>query len=133
MARIHLFATFCIMSEERIIASLETELKKAMKKVERIKASIAPLKGKAPRQRHVKRLKKRRTKALRAGRLPALASDFLKDTEKPVTLAEMADAIGKRHGKDVTVRQLSVALARFVREEKFFRVTDDGKYELIKA
>lgn len=119
------------MSEELILASLEKELKKAVKTVDRIKASIAGLKGKAPRQRQVKRRKRRRTKALRADRLPAFAFEFLKDTGEPATLAEMVGAIARRHGKDVTVRQLSVALARFVRDEKFFRVTDDGRYTFL--
>ena len=120
------------MSEERIIASLEKELKKATKTVERIKASIAALKGKSPQAKRAKKRKRRRKIGLRADRLPAFAFDFLKEAGEPATLAEMVDAIGKRHGKDVTVRQLSVALARFVRGEKFFRVTDDGKYEVIK-
>ena len=119
------------MSNEKIIASIEREIKKAEKQLERLKDSLAILTGKQPQRKGNKRRTKRR-QSLQPGKLPALVFDVLKDINKPSTLAEIAIALNKKRGIGVRTRTLSVALARFVRDERFFRVTTNGRYEYIE-
>ena len=119
------------MNKDRLIEATERAIRRSEKELAQLQDALGALKGRPGRRstRGRGRLRNRLT----PGRLPALVFGMMKEINKPATLGEIVMALCKKQpGMSVSTRQLSLALARYVREERYFRITEDGKYELIE-
>ena len=114
------------MNNEKLIEALEHGVREAEEELRRRKEALAILKGKSPTTGH-----RGRRAGLRSGSLPALIFTVLKDINQPTTIAEIVSGL-KNHNRTATTREVSIALARYVRLERFFRLTEDGKYALME-
>jgi hypothetical protein len=105
------------MDDDKLIEKLEEGVREAEELLHRRKQALAALKGKSTTQSA-----KKAPRGLRAGSLPALAAAALKAAKAPLSLEELAEVLKKEP------RDVSLALSRYVRNGKYFQVSDEGKY-----
>lgn len=110
------------MDDDKLIERLEEGVREAEELLQRRKQALAALKGKAGAGKKV-------TRGLRPGSIPALAQAALKGFKTPATLDELTAFI-KKSDADVDARKVSLALSRYVRQGRFFAITEEGKYHL---
>jgi hypothetical protein len=104
------------MDDDKLIEKLEEGVREAEEVLQRRKQALAALKGKTSASG------KKAPRGLRPGSLPAMALAALKTAKVPLSLDELAAHIKKEP------REVSLALSRYVRQNKYFQVSDEGKY-----
>jgi hypothetical protein len=112
------------MDDEKLIERLEEGVREAEELLQRRKAALAALKGRAGANK-----KAGRVRGLRPGSIPAMALAALKTFKQPVTLDELT-ALLKRGTPSLDARKVSIALSRYVRIGQHFIVNEEGKYGL---
>jgi hypothetical protein len=108
------------MNDSDLIAKLEDGVREAEELLRRRKDALAALKGKS-----VSSKPRERKKVFRSNSIPALAYETLKNGE--LSLEELTEAL-KAKDPALNNRKISLALSKYVREQKHFTHSLEGKY-----
>ncbi len=115
------------MNGDPIIEALEEAIRRREEELDQLRVALEERR----RQSAAKPRKRTRRRGFRAGSLPALIAEILKESKRPMTTAEIAIEL-KGRGRDESTRIVSASLSRYVKLVKVFRQTEDGRYELLE-
>ena len=113
------------MNDDPIAEALEEAIRRREGEVERLRRALAQHRLKA-----VVGKPRRRKRGLRRGGLPLQIAEILKESE-PLTTGQVVMNL-KAKGIETSARVVSSALSRYAKEGRFFRQTEDGKWDLIE-